>query len=55
MFIKLDFLFFVFHRLEEKGSLLGAHLAFLLRRLLGLGCLRLVLGFILARSFDLAG
>ena len=31
MFIKLDFLFLVFHRLEKEGRLFRAHFAFFLR------------------------
>ena len=55
MFIKLDFLLFIFHRLQERCRLLRTHLAFLLGFDLGWRCLLVALRFFLARSFDVAG
>jgi hypothetical protein len=55
VFIKLDFLLFIFHRLQERCRLLRAHLAFLLRFDLGRRRLLVALRFFLARSFDVAG
>jgi hypothetical protein len=52
VFIKLDFLLFIFHRLKEQCRLLRTHLAFLLRFDLGWRRFLVAFRFFLARSFD---
>ena len=55
MFIKLDFLLFIFHRFEKGRCLLRTHLAFLFR--LGFGDLRgrSLFRFLFPRAFHFAG
>ena len=55
MFIKLDFLLFIFHRLQERCRLLRTHFTFLLGLDLGGGRFLVALWFFLTRSFDVAG